>query len=152
MSTKSDKLLARKLPNTKPRQPTSSNRSRTGGVLLGTESDKLSMTMTRKKSITQRLAGWKVRFPDCPGYLSGLLIPKNGISRPGKYYNGENNQSQLWGECRKTLRQTKLCNIFLVCGNTMCVSTCQVEFVLGELSFFILLPLRVDLSGVQETS
>ena len=27
----------------------------------------------------------------------------------------------------------------------MCVSTCQVEFVLRELSFFILLP-RVDLS------
>ena len=30
--------------------------------------------------------------------------------------------------------------IYLVCGNTMCVSTCQVEFVLRELSFFILLP------------
>ena len=28
----------------------------------------------------------------------------------------------------------------LVCGSTMCVSTCQVEFVLRELSFFILLP------------
>ena len=26
----------------------------------------------------------------------------------------------------------------------MCVSTCQVEFVLRELSFFILLPQRVD--------
>ena len=31
-------------------------------------------------------------------------------------------------------------NIYWVCGNTMCVSTCQVEFVLRELSFFILLP------------
>ena len=30
--------------------------------------------------------------------------------------------------------------IYMVCGNTICVSTCQVEFVLGELSFFILLP------------
>ena len=28
----------------------------------------------------------------------------------------------------------------LVCGNTMCVSLCQVDFVLRELSFFILLP------------
>ena len=31
-------------------------------------------------------------------------------------------------------------NIYLVCGNTMCVSTCLVEFVLRELSFFILQP------------
>ena len=31
-------------------------------------------------------------------------------------------------------------NIYLVCGNTMCVSTCQVEFVLRELSCVILLP------------
>ena len=30
--------------------------------------------------------------------------------------------------------------IYLVCGNTMCVSTCQVEFVLRELPCFILLP------------
>ena len=29
---------------------------------------------------------------------------------------------------------------YLVCGNTMCVSLCQVDFVLRELSFFILLP------------
>ena len=27
-------------------------------------------------------------------------------------------------------------NIYLVCGNTMCVSTLQVEFVLRELSCF----------------
>ena len=31
-------------------------------------------------------------------------------------------------------------SIYFVCGNTMCVSTCQVEFVLRELSFFLLLP------------
>ena len=30
-------------------------------------------------------------------------------------------------------------NIIMVCGNTKCVSTCQVEFVLRELSFYILL-------------
>ena len=30
--------------------------------------------------------------------------------------------------------------IYLVCGNTMCVSTCQVEFALRELSLYILLP------------
>ena len=37
--------------------------------------------------------------------------------------------------------------VYLVCSNTMCVSTCQVEFVLGELSCFILLP-RSRQSGV----
>ena len=31
-------------------------------------------------------------------------------------------------------------NIYFVCSNTMCVSTCQVEFVFRELSFFNLLP------------
>ena len=41
--------------------------------------------------------------------------------------------------------------IYLVCGNTMCVSTCQVEFVLRELlSLFYYR--RVDLSDVRETS
>ena len=31
-------------------------------------------------------------------------------------------------------------SICLVCGNTICVSTCQVKFVLRKLSCFILLP------------
>ena len=46
--------------------------------------------------------------------------------------------------------------IYLVCGNTICVSNCQVEFVLRELSFFILLRSRFigclgDFSLVQRT-
>ena len=36
--------------------------------------------------------------------------------------------------------------IYLVCSNTMCVSTCQVEF-LRELSFFILLLRNIGCSG-----
>ena len=37
--------------------------SSTGGVLLGGASDRLSTTMTRKKSITYFRAGWLLKLP-----------------------------------------------------------------------------------------
>ena len=42
-------------------------------------------------------------------------------------------------------------NIYLVCGYTMCVSSCQVEFVLRELSWLFYYR-GVDLSDVRDTS
>ena len=62
-------------------------------------------------------------------FITIVIISYWVISIEYKKYLLKNWGSAWWGN-----------SIYLVYGNTMCVSTCQVEFVLTELSFFILLP------------
>ena len=61
-------------------------------------------------------------------------------------YKGQISSNNLYAVCIFVLVLLILGPIYLVCGNTMCVSTCRVDFVLKRtaLALYLLLNLGVD--------